>query len=117
MADYPMLSQNPDAEGYKEEPAMDPTLRSETESGKVITRARFTRVPKRFTFRYAQLPNADKEILDAFEKARGYGSESFNWTNPVNSTVYEVRFQKPIVFELADNLLNEWKVSVVLDEV
>lgn len=117
MADYPTLSQNPDADGYKQEPSIDPTLRSETESGKVITRARFTRVPKRFSFKYDQLSNTDKETLEAFEIARGYGSESFNWTNPINSTVYEVRFQKPIVFELADNLLNEWKVSVVLDEV
>lgn len=116
MTDYPTLAENPDVQGFKEGPAVDPTIRSETEAGYRITRKRFTRVPKKWDFKYTQMSNADKEALATFEESVGYGSGIFNWTHPVSSTQYIVRFAELVKYDLSESDNNEWDVSVSLEE-
>ena len=118
MADYPTLTEKPDVEGFSEGVLSDPTLRSETESGTVVTRLRFTKAKKTWTFRYYQLSDANKVTLKTFEDSTAkYGSVSFNWINPVNSVTYVVRLLEPIEYRLANNIAREWDVVVKVAEV
>ena len=96
MADFPTLSSKPDSENWTEEPAVDPTIRSEFENGAVQTRTRFTDVPKKWDLIYRDMSQADKDTLKAFEKTVGYGGDIFNWTNPQDTNTYEVRFAGPV---------------------
>ena len=117
MSNFPTLSTNPDAEGWHEEPAIDPTLRSEFESGHQLTRGRATVVPETWSFTYRFLSNADKVILKTFEKSTvNFGAGTFNWTNPNDSESYVVKLAKPIKFTREDNGLNEWKVELKVVE-
>ncbi len=114
---YPDLSQNPDVEGWQEEAAFDPTVRCEFENGYAATRARFTTVPRKWSCTYRYLSNTAKATLLAFERNTvHYGAEEFNWTNPVDSVVYVVKFAEPIKYALEDTLQNEWKITVRLIE-
>jgi len=114
---YPTLSQNPDAEGFRQEPVTDPTLRNDCENGKVLTRAKYTSVPKKWAFNYTQLSNTDKELIDVFEKTTvKYGADSFSWTNPIDNITYTVRFTKPVVYVLADSQLHEWNIQIEIAE-
>ena len=98
MPTYPTLSQDPDVNGFKEEPIIDPTIRSEMESGDVTTRARFTGVPLKWTYRYTQLSNADKLLLATFERSTvNYGAASFTWTNPQDDAEHEVRLPGQVI--------------------
>lgn len=117
MSDFPTLSQKPDAESWGEEPALDPTLRSDFEAGYQLTRARFTVVARKWAFVYKFLSNTDKVSLQTFERsAVNYGADSFNWTNPNDDQVYVVRFGKPIVCKLEHNHSHEWQVQIELVE-
>lgn len=115
MSTYPTLSQDPDVSGFKEEPLVDPTLRSDMESGDVVTRALFTGVPLKWSYRYTQLSNADKLLLATFERSTvKYGAVNFDWTNPQDSVLHDVRFTEPIKYELNQSNNNEWDVQVTL---
>lgn len=100
MADFPTLSKGFDATAFKisyENPAVP---EGETEGGYVITRARHTRRPRRFfTIRYLDITEADRLALEAFWDARRGGSEAFNWTNPVTSETFNVRFDSQAALE------------------
>jgi hypothetical protein len=117
MSDFPTLSQNPDAEIWREEPASDPTLRSEFEAGYQLTRAKFTVIPRTWSLVYRFLSNTEKTTLQTFERSTvNYGANSFNWTNPIDSQTYVVRFVEPIKFTLENNKLNEWQAELKLVE-
>jgi phage-related protein len=114
---YPTLSQNPDVEGWQEEAASDPTVRCEFENGYAATRARFTTVPRKWSYTYRFLSNTDKTTLLAFElNSTHYGAEEFNWTNPIDAVPYVVKFAEPIKYALENTMANEWKVTVRLIE-
>ena len=113
--DYPTITTQPDSDTYKEEPAADPTIRSAFENGALLTRPRFTKSMKKWTFGYSVLPNADKNTLENFEQNTAvYGSAQFNWIDPINNVSHIVRFAQPVTYQLANNLQNDWIVSVVL---
>lgn len=115
---FPTLSRSPSMEGFKEEAAFDPTLRSEFESGKIQTRARCTSAPIKWSITYRYLPDADKETLQTFEKVDvRYGAASFNWTDPNDKEIHEVRFAKPISYALDNNQPHKWCVQIELIEV
>ena len=116
MANFPILATNPWIDGWEEGVATDPTIRSQFEGGYVQTRARFTRIPNKFSVHYGVLSTSDKDLLRAFEKTVKVGSDIFSWTNPENSVIYEVRFLSPIKYIPHSNSL-WWDVSFTLEEV
>lgn len=115
MADFPTLSVYPSIHGWAEEVAVDPTIRNDYEAGYVITRARFTRIPKKWHVVYNAMPQSDKEILQAFENDVKVGSCAFNWTNPLDNIQYTVRFLAPISYRLLSPGI--WQVEFDLEEV
>ena len=96
---------------------IDPTIRSSTEGGYDITRSRFTRDRMWFSYEFPFYTNADKETLETFEKTTvRFGTTSFTWTNPVNSTNYTVRFAEPVVYK-PNKGSTYWKIKIKVAEV
>jgi len=61
----------------------DPSLQSEMENGMVLSRAKFTRVPKIFTLKWTALSAADYASLRDFYCNTVYGgSLAFDWHYP-----------------------------------
>lgn len=100
--------------------AHDPTIRSTSDSGYVTSRARFTRITRRWTVRYEWMSKTNKGTMQTFEEARCGGAESFTWTNPIDGAVYTngVRFLEPVRYipHAHTNFL-WWTVEFVLEEV
>ena len=98
--------------------AFDPTIRSRYEGGYVSTRARFTRMPRRWSVKYEWMTTTNKGTLQTFEEARVVGSESFTWTNPMDSTSYTVRFFEPVRYTPTPSTnFQYWTVEFTLEEV
>lgn len=113
MPTYPTLTINPsEPMGVKPE---DSTIKSDFEAGYMQTRSRFTRKRKTFNIVYDLISDADKNTLEAFVETVKEGSLSFDWTEPLTSTVYVVRFQ--IAPEYETVIYGYWKTSFVLEEV
>lgn len=92
MASYPTLSKDFDASSFEEE-SENPVVASEMEGGYTITRARFTRSPRRkFTFKHVDISDADKTTLQTFWDDHKGGASAFNWTHPISGAVINVRF-------------------------
>ena len=98
--------------------AHDPAIRSISEGGYVTSRARFTRIPRKWTVKYNWLTQTNKNTVKTFEDARKAGSDSFTWTNPENNTSYTVRFLGLIRYAAHPhtNFLF-WMVDFILEEV
>ena len=98
--------------------AHDPAIRSQSEGGYVTSRARFTRISRRWTIRYEWMSRTNKNTILAFEDARCAGAEAFTWTNPVDSTTHNVRFLEPIRYTPhANTNFLWWTVEFILEEV
>jgi len=110
------LSKNPTVEGYSQTVLFDPVLRSKTDGGYRHTRARFTRVPKKWRLHYTAMSDTDKATMEAFEQACGYGAQSMTWTNPKDGQEYTVRFSKPVEYRLF-RTSQLWEFEVELEEV
>lgn len=117
MADFPTLSQDPDAEAFAETAAIDPTIRDEFENGYVNTRSKFTSVKKKWEMVYRFLSSVDKISLDTFQGTVNYGAGEFNWTNPIDSESYVVRFGGPIEFKIEPENGSLWRVAFTLLEI
>lgn len=117
MADFPTLSKNPDAEAFTETAAIDPTIRDEFENGSVNTRSKFTTVPRQWGVPYRFLPDADKQTMVIFQRTVSYGAGPFNWTNPVDSNGYVVKFGGPIEFKIEPENGSLWQMSFSLIEI
>lgn len=113
MANYPTLSTAPSYPIVEQR--SDPTIKSEFDSGYMQTRPRYTRKKMVFNVNYDDIPNSDKGTLETFVDTVRGGADYFNWTHPLTSTVYSVRFKETPQFEL--KLLNRWAVSFVLEQV
>ncbi len=125
MATFPTLQRrgtethSPVVERLNSTLAHDPTIRSQSEGGYVTSRARFTRLPRRWVVQYRQLSQSNKNTLRAFnEDTVVSGSESFTWTNPEDGVDYTVRFLDPIQYtpEPQTNWL-WWNVEFTFEEV
>jgi len=81
-----------DSSLYRVKPE-NPAMVTDLEGGYVVSRKRHTRKPRlTFTFGYKEIGDADyKKLLD-FYQAVGGGSVIFDWTDPVDKVVYQVRF-------------------------
>jgi phage-related protein len=82
MANFPSLSVDPDEVAELNPAALDPTIRTPTESGHEITRAAFTRLRREWRVIYSGLTTADKAAIESFLSTVGVGADSFNWTHP-----------------------------------
>lgn len=99
MADYPTFSKELDASSFKES-SENPVHADEMEGGYVVTRAKFTRAPRRaFMFKHADLSNAEKDSLQSFWNDRKGGAGAFNWTHPVSGQTINVRFAPDMELE------------------
>ncbi|MCW4050353.1 MAG: hypothetical protein NWE89_11530 [Candidatus Bathyarchaeota archaeon] len=103
---------------FEDTMAQNPTIRSQFEGGYVQTRSRFTRIARRWTVSYRGMSQANKNTLRTFENARRAGSELFTWTNPEDSTSYNVRFLEPVIYTPWEhtNFL-QWNIDFVLEQV
>jgi len=98
---FPALGRGPSAAHFVEETPFDPTIRNEFESGAILTRARFTSVPKKWSIVLEHLTNADKVTLDEFQREQvHFGADVFKWENGQDYETYRVRFASPIVFTI-----------------
>lgn len=118
MADWPTLSRGPVPGSFRQTKAYDPSLRSQTEDGKVISRARFTSNKDSFSFKMEYLTSADKVLLEAFQDTVMVGADVFNWTNEDqnDSTVYIVRLAAPIIFKIMPGNTVQYSADVAFIE-
>jgi hypothetical protein len=117
MASFPSLSRYPNEGGVHETLAYDPSLKSQSEDGIILSRARFTTTKKKWDISYNYLTDTDKILLLALQTEVMVSADVFTWTNPQNNTSYTVRFAEPIKFDLMPNDRNCWSVSFSLIEV
>lgn len=100
--DFPTLSMKPDGESYRLS-APNPSKDGEqTDGGYWITRPRYTRKPPRsFSFKFVDISQADRDELLAFwEDVKG-SSVAFNWRDPTDDALYNVRFGKGFELEFS----------------
>lgn len=83
--------------------------------GAARRRARFTRTLKTFAFTI-RMTNAEKLLLDTFiDTTTSGGVAAFNWTHPVTSTVYEMRFAGlPTITHVTYGV---WDAAIALEEI
>jgi len=112
MAAWPILSRVA-CEPYSEKLSNNRDLLSNTEGGYVITRRRYSRARKTFSFSLPGLNASDYTTLTTFISNQGT-TGNFTWTNPTNNVNYTVRFASipKIVF---DN--SNYSASIELVEV
>ena len=129
MASFPTiyrhgtLVHNPVVESMDETIAHDPTIRSTSEGGYVASRARFTRLTRRWNVRYEWMSKTNKNTVMDFEEDHYAGADSFTWTSPESNddgtySSYTVRFLEPIRYtpHAGANFL-WWTVEFVLEQV
>lgn len=124
MATFPVLQRrgtethNPIVGDFESSMAHNPAIRSQSEGGYVTSRARFTRIARKWTVRYDWMSQDNKNTLKTFEDARQAGADSFTWTNPEDDTAYTVRFLEPITYTPQPDVnFLWWLVSFGLEEV
>lgn len=125
MADFPTINRrgtelhNPIVGDFEDTIAHDPTIRSRSEGGYVTTRARFTRIPRKWTIKYDWVTKANKNTIKTFEDDTVVGgSANFDWLNPENSATYDVRFLGLIRYAPhPDTNFLWWIIEFELEEV
>ena len=104
MADleFPNLSIKPDGETYKVKVPNPSKEGSDTDGGYFITRPKYTRKPPRsFSFVFKDLSQNDRDTLEAFwDRVKG-SSVAFNWREPTNGKLFNVRFGKGLELEFS----------------
>jgi len=119
MVDFPTLSRGVCIAGYQETLAIDPTLRTVPEDGKMMTRGRVTSAKKRFTVPLSGINDTDKALLEEFEiNTVNVGAETFNWTRHKQGVevTFAVRLAEPITFQLNSDDPTLWDAMIVMDE-
>ena len=98
-----------------EEETENPVIRSEMESGIVVTRPRYTRLRRTFTLEWTNLSGTDYRTLRAFYSARKGGGEAFTWRHPKENINLTVRFNGE--FRAKHTELDFWNLSIKLEQV
>lgn len=112
------LVQKPVVSALTDTMAQDPTIRGVSDGGYVTTRARFTRITRKWTLRYEWLSAANKDTLKAFEDAHYAGSGSFTWVHPDTGASYTVRFLGVATYTPhADTNFLWWAMDAVVEQV
>ena len=98
---FPTLSVNPVVNSFGHEPSEDPVYRSDTKDGALLVRTRTTWIPLILPINYIAIGDADKELLETFEKdTLGCGGLRFMWTNPQNNKLYLAVLNKQIDYKI-----------------
>ncbi len=98
-----------------EETTGNPAIRSEMESGMVLTRARYTRTRRIWTLTWANLRGGNYRTLRNFYVAKKGGSLIFTWTHPIENITFNVRFDGDLIATHTER--DCWNVSIQLEEV
>ncbi len=116
MEHFPILSRTPTTRSVGR--AIDPTIRTEFESGHSLSRPRFTRIRKKWTLGYNFLTAADKVALESLEETVVVGGDTFGWeSDDVNDIkTYEVRMAAPLDFHSELRLPGTYSVTITLTE-
>ncbi len=124
MATFPTIYRrgtevhNPIVGAFDNTMAHDPAIRSQSEGGYVTSRARFTRIPRKWPLKYDWMTKANKNVIKAFEAIRKGGSDIFTWLDPETQTTYEVRFLGVAIYTAHSNTnFLYWMVDFILEEV
>lgn len=98
---------------------LDTTIRQETEGSYTITRPRSTRaLRKLFSCAYTQISDADKGVIEAFVQSMLGGAMIFDWYNPQEKVIYQVRFKSLPKWEYAGFGSNAmWNCAFELEQV
>lgn len=115
MIAFPTLTAEPLATNWSEMSAKDSVVRTTSESGKTLRRARFTSSLKKWSISYPVMNQADKDLLTTFENAINRGADSFTWTNPQDNLTYNVNLNGPIDYEIKFSN-DKWSVKFELEE-
>lgn len=93
MTTYPANIRLLDAAAFTEE-FEDVAMKSaEMEGGYSLSRPKFTRSPRRtWTFRYVEMRDADKLLLEDMWKAVKGRSNIFTWVHPISGASISCRF-------------------------
>jgi len=88
---FPTMNKEQDSRYYEVTPE-DKSLKTQMEGGYVVSRARHTRKPRRsFKTGYTGIGPADRQrLLDFYDTVNG--SVIFDWIDPIERAVYQVRF-------------------------
>lgn len=117
MADWPAIV----APSLPTEKYPDPAIRSKAEGGYVLTRPRYTRMPRSWGLVWEAMTHAHYLLLMAFWEAKSGGSTSFTWDCVTDDTETTVRFAEApdakVVVWASTGLPKLWAVSVKLEEV
>lgn len=112
MAVFPSLSKLP-TQSYTET-FTKPSIRTPFDGNYEQTRPKFTRSTKTFDVNFKFLTPTDKSTLQTFFNT--YNGESFDWTNPLDSVTYLVRFAEDmLVFK--NQGADRFSLSLKLQEV
>ena len=117
MASWPSISREPAGPGFETGLAADPTLRTPTDAGYVLTRARWTRTRQRFRVRYEMLTEVERQAMLEFQTTQGVGGASFSWIDPTDSVSRTVRLAAPLRWEPFGGVITQWNMEVALEEV
>ena len=101
--------------GFKNTRVGNPTQESTFYAGYSQRTNRITWVPKVFGRNLVNLTTAQMNTLDTFETTVKFGQSAFNWTDPLTSTVYEVRLDPsviPLSFSPHGNMSDKWQVKL-----
>ena len=115
--EFPVLSIGVSFQNYTEDSAVDSTIRSEYESGTVLSRARFTQLKKKLSRGYNLITAADKLLLNNLQTSIKIGAATFFWTNPDDSVEYEVRLLSPIIFQIEPRNFDYWNARLEMAQV
>jgi hypothetical protein len=117
VPNFPNLSKKPEKESYRKRRLFDPVVRSDFENGAYLTHVTQTRVPWQWWFTYRDLPQADVDLLEAFEGTTVQGGAGvFAWTNPVTNVAHTCRLAAPLEIQLEPDMANVYRVACHLVE-
>jgi hypothetical protein len=78
----------------------NPAMATEMEGGYIVSRARHTRKPRKtFTTGYTEITDEDRKTIETFYEQVGGGSVIFDWTDPIDKVVYQVRFNSELTLQ------------------
>lgn len=87
-------------------------IRSESENGVKRFRRRTTKTRKRLVIKPTIMNSTDRDALLAHYDANEQ-YESFNFTHPIDATVYTVRYEKPLEYSQVANAVNLYSFNEI----
>lgn len=113
----PSLARQQDAK-YYEFDLEDVAMKTEMEGGYVVSRPKHTRKPRRtFTSGLTCILDADRAALEDFYELVKGGSVVFDWTDPIDAKVYQVRFAEKLKIKYTGvSTAHRWDVTFVMQQ-